>query len=78
MSQSSRRTWQVSAAGFPIGPHEESAVIAAIEAGVLPQGLCRPAGELRWRKLDEEPPFAEALRRIADTGAFPAVERSRG
>jgi hypothetical protein len=74
---SPRRRWQISAAGFPIGPHDEAEVIAAIDSGLFQQALCRPVGELRWRKLEEEPEFAEALRRIADTGAFPAVKRPR-
>jgi hypothetical protein len=57
------RQWQVSAEGFPIGPHEEDYVIDAIEAGRLTIAHVRPAGELKWMALGDHPAFADALRR---------------
>jgi hypothetical protein len=59
------RQWQISAEGFEIGPHDEPSVVAAIERGQLSQGHCRLVGDLRWRKIAEEPRFAEAVRRAA-------------
>ena len=58
-----QRCWQLKAPGFELGPHEESAVVAAIERGDLRAGRCRPLGEQQWRPLREEPVFAAALRR---------------
>jgi hypothetical protein len=59
--------WQLSAEGFPIGPHDEKWIIEAIERGDILMGLARPTGELRWRQLKAHPRFAEALRRAAST-----------
>jgi hypothetical protein len=71
------RLWQVSCDGFPVGPHEESALIDAIERGALLTGQCRPVGELRWRTLKSEPQFAQALKRAARTVTLRPVRRSR-
>jgi hypothetical protein len=70
--------WQLSAEGFPIGPHDEKWIIEAIERGDILMGLARPAGELRWRKLKEHPPFAEALRRAASTASIKPYRSSEG
>jgi hypothetical protein len=69
MSSSRSSKWQVSVEGVPIGPHDEEWIIAAIERGDIMQGLVRPTGELRWRKLQDHPPFAEARRRAASTAS---------
>jgi len=58
-----RRSWQLAAPGFELGPHDEEAVLAAIDRGDLRVGRCRPLGEHEWRRLTEEPIFAEAIRR---------------
>jgi hypothetical protein len=65
--------WQLSAPGFEVGPHDEAAVVAAIERGDLRVGQCRRLGETKWRRLNEEPIFAEAIRR--SSGAIPLRRR---
>jgi hypothetical protein len=72
------RKWQISAEGFPPGPHEESAVIAWITNGELLEAYCRPTNELKWRKLKEEPRFAQALRRAATTQSIEVPRSPKG
>jgi hypothetical protein len=61
------RLWEISCEGFARGPHEESALLEAIETGQLLTGQCRPVGDFRWRALKSEPVFADALKRAART-----------
>jgi hypothetical protein len=72
------RQWQIAAEGFPIGPHDERFVIEAIETGRLTQGHVRPTGELKWRALDDHPPFAAALKWAGPTATEqPQVVKER-
>jgi len=71
------RKWQISAPGFAVGPYDEPYLVEAIARGDLLEGHCRPVGELRWRRLKEEPRFAEALRRSATTASVRIRRSSR-
>ena len=63
MGLAEEQYWQLAARGFEPGPHEQSDVVAAIERGDLIAGRCRRLGEQEWRRLADEPVFAEAVRR---------------
>jgi len=63
------REWQLAAENFPIGPHDEAFIVAAIERGEILKGQVRRMSEMRWRELSDHPPFAQALRRAADTSS---------
>lgn len=65
----SPRAWQLAAENFSIGPHDESFIVDAIERGEILKGRVRRMGEMRWQEFGDHPPFAEALRRAADTSS---------